>query len=92
MGEGTFWYATVCSFFSAAVVPSFAAVVLNRGTEGAERLRNRYRYSFLLSSAPGHCCDRSACTQPTVQHTRRCLRNKCLLQLAGVSHLCTETT
>ena len=53
----------------------------------AERLRDGYQYSFLLSSALIHCCDRNTCTQPTVQHTRRCVGNKCLLQLAGVSHL-----
>ena len=27
----------------------------------AERLRDGYRYSFLLSSALIHCCDRNAC-------------------------------
>ena len=56
----------------------------------AERLRNGYRYSFLLSHALIYfnSCDRSACTQPTVLHTRRCVRNKCLLQLTGGSHLC----
>ena len=67
-------HAPCFSFFSAAVVPWFAAAMSNRGTEGAECLGNGYRYSFLLPSALIHFCNRSACTQPTVQYTRFCVR------------------
>ena len=35
----------------------------------AERQGDGYGYWFLLSSALLRCCDRNACTLPTVQHT-----------------------
>ena len=48
------------------------SALLEMGFGRAERLHDCSRYSFLLSSAPIHCCDRNACTQPIVQRTRRC--------------------
>ena len=58
------------------------------GLAQAERLRDSYWYSFLLSSALLHCCDRNACTQLIVQRTRFCDRIACysvLLLLCVIS-------
>ena len=61
-----------------------------------ERLRDGYRYSLPSGMA---VAARSYCpVHPfivvievrTIQGTRCCVRNKCLLQLTGVSHFCTE--
>ena len=62
----------------------------------AERLRVGYLYSVPSGMV---VATRSYCpVHPfivvievrTVQDTRCCVRNKCLLQLTGVSHFCTE--
>ena len=79
------------TFFSAPVVPWFAAVVSKRGTEGAERLRKMAIAT--RSYCPVHQFivvieARALSLLSSTLSTRRCVRKKCLLQLTGVFHIC----
>ena len=63
----------------------------------AERLREGYRYSVPSGMAIATRSYRPVhpfiivIEVRTVQHTRCCVRNKCLLQLAGVSYFAPRT-
>ena len=67
------------------------------GLAQTERLREGYRYSMPsgMSVATGSYCPvhpfNVVIETRTVQDTRCCVRNKCLLQLTGVLHFAPRT-